>query len=149
MIHIRQAQPDDAETIIAFQHLMAMETEGLRLNEASISAGVRAVFDDPAKGQYLVAEVDGAVAGLLLTQPEWSDWRNGTLIWIQSLFVHPDYRRRGVYRAMYDHLRQQVEADDSLRGIRLYVDAGNAQAMKAYESLGMDGEHYRVFEWIK
>jgi len=149
MIRVRPAQPADAATIVEFQHLMAMETEAVRLDDESISAGVRAVFDDPAKGQYLVAEVDGAVAGVLLTQHEWSDWRNGNIIWIQSLFVHPDYRRRGVYRAMYEHLRKQVEADDSLKGVRLYVANENTRAMNTYESLGMDGDRYRMFEWFK
>ena len=149
MFTIRPAAADDAATIAEFQVAMALETEGLDLERPTVAAGVRAVFDDPAKGRYWVAETEGAIAGSLLIVPEWSDWRNGTVWWIHSLYVPPEHRRRGVFRAMYAHLRGLVQADDGLKGLRLYVERDNAGAMRTYEALGMDGDHYRVFEWLK
>ena len=80
---------------------------------------------------------------------EWSDWRNGMVWWIQSVYTVPEFRRRGIYAALYAHIRAQVEPDPAIRGIRLYVDNRNASAQEVYARLGMEGEHYRVFEWMK
>jgi GNAT superfamily N-acetyltransferase len=128
---------------------MAFETEGLKLDGATVRAGVRAVFSDASRGSYWVAEEGGEVVAGLLVVPEWSDWRNGTVWWIHSLYVRPEFRRRGVFRALFENLRGLVEADASLKGLRLYVERGNAAACRTYEAMGMDGEHYRLYEWMK
>lgn len=149
MITIRRGRPDDLDAIVAFQLRMAHETERLALDRETVRRGVHAVFDDPAKGTYWVAECDGKIAGGLLTVPEWSDWRNGTVLWIHSLYVIPEARGQGVFRRLYQTLRERVEADPGLKGLRLYVDKRNARAQGIYKALGMDGEHYRVYEWMK
>ncbi len=131
---------------------MARETEDLELDRDTVTRGVEAVFADPAKGAYWVAEREGAaepVVGGLLTTFEWSDWRNGTVLWIQSVYVVPEERGRGVYRALYEHLRHRVAGDPDLKGIRLYVDRRNMGAQRVYERLGMTREHYDTFEWLK
>ncbi len=148
-MQIRPAQPQDARRIADFQQRMAAETEGMLLHGPTVLAGVRAVFSDPRKGQYIVAVNAERIIGVLLTLPEWSDWRNGTVLWIHSAYVIPEFRRQGVFRQMYAYLREQVRADESLMGLRLYVDRANAPARKVYESLGMDGEHYVTYEWLK
>jgi ribosomal protein S18 acetylase RimI-like enzyme len=139
----------DIDVIAGFQIKMAHETENLRLDPPTVTLGVSAVFDDPAKGKYWVAELDGEVAGCLLTVPEWSDWRNGTVLWIHSVYVRPEFRGRGAYRALYQHLRTMVAESRDLRGLRLYVDRSNEVAQKVYRALGMDGEHYQLYEWMK
>lgn len=149
MIAIRPARPEDAGVIAGFQILMARETEGLELDPGLVDKGVRAVFADPAKGEYWVAESDRRVIASLLTTPEWSDWRAATVLWIQSVYVIPEERGRGVYRALYEHLRRRVESSPELAGIRLYVDRRNANARQVYEKLGMSREHYELFEWLK
>jgi ribosomal protein S18 acetylase RimI-like enzyme len=146
---VRAAQPGDAPVIVDFQLRMARETEGLELDRGTVTRGVGAVFADPGKGAYWVAERFGEVVGGLLTTFEWSDWRNGVVLWIQSVYVIPEERGRGVYRALYAHLRRRVEADSGLMGIRLYVDKRNAAAQRVYERLGMTREHYDTFEWLK
>jgi predicted GNAT family acetyltransferase len=148
-LEIRPARPEDMATIIDFQVRMAIETEGMELDLPTVSRGVQAVFDDPAKGQYWVAESGGRVVGSLLTTFEWSDWRNGTVLWIQSVYVPLDLRRSGVYRRLYECLRERVLTSPDLRGIRLYVDRRNAAAQRVYERLGMSREHYEMFEWMK
>ncbi|KPK41435.1 MAG: hypothetical protein AMK72_15215 [Planctomycetes bacterium SM23_25] len=148
MIHVRAGSQGDIDTIVAFQLRLARETEDLRLDRAAVAQGVRAVVEDAAKGRYWLAEEDGRVLGCLLTVPEWSDWRNGTVLWIHSLYVRPESRRRGVFRSLYRHLRRMVEEDDSLKGLRLYVNRRNAAAKKVYEAMGMDGQHYEMFEWL-
>jgi ribosomal protein S18 acetylase RimI-like enzyme len=148
-IEIRAASPGDAPAIADFQLRMARETEDLELDARTMTRGVDAVFADPAKGSYWIAEYDGRIVGCLLTTYEWSDWRDGTVLWIQSLYVLPEERGRGIYRALYEHLKRQVEADPGLKGIRLYVDRRNAVAQRVYARLGMTREHYDLFEWMK
>jgi GNAT superfamily N-acetyltransferase len=145
----RDAVPDDATSIIEFQLAMARETEELDLDRDVLTRGVQAVFADESKGRYFVAENDGRVIGSLMITYEWSDWRNGTVWWIQSVYVIPEFRRRGIYAGLYAHVRAMVEPRPEIRGIRLYVDNRNTAAQQVYARLGMEGEHYRVFEWMK
>ncbi|MFP5386110.1 MAG: GNAT family N-acetyltransferase [Bacteriovoracia bacterium] len=145
-ITIRPGLLFDIETIADFQVKMAFETEnGLKLDPATVNLGVSAVIDDPSKGKYWIAEANGEVVGCLLTVPEWSDWRNGTVLWIHSVYVRPEFRKHGVFKALYQHVKET----NDLRGIRLYVDKTNLNAKKVYETLGMSCEHYELFEWMK
>jgi ribosomal protein S18 acetylase RimI-like enzyme len=148
-MNIRLANTNDHEKLVAFQIAMAKETEDMELDKATVEKGVRAVLNDCNKGKYYVAEDNGEVVASLLTTYEWSDWRNGTVLWIQSVFVIPQYRRQGVYSKMYTHIKTIVQNNDNLNGIRLYADKGNNDAQKTYEKLGMNQEHYVMFEWMK
>lgn len=148
-IFIREATEKDIPNLLDFQLKMALETENLTLEISSLTAGVNKVFKDSAKGRYYVAELNDDVVGCLMTTYEWSDWRNGTVIWIQSVYISKDFRGKGVYRKMYEHIKQLVNEAPDLKGIRLYVDKKNVDAQQVYENLGMNGEHYQVFEWMK
>lgn len=148
-MNIRRARAEDAQQIIDFQISMALETEDVVLDLNTITPGVQAVFEDDAKGWYFVAEIEGEIAGSLLTTFEWSDWRNATILWIQSVFVAMPHRGRGVYRALYEHIQNLVNTSDAHVGIRLYVDKTNEEALKVYQKLGMDSEHYGMCEWFK
>jgi L-amino acid N-acyltransferase YncA len=150
-IRIRPGRPEDAAAIAGFQQAMARETEGLELEPQAVAQGVEAVFEDSRRGRYLVAQVAGGgeLVGCLLLTPEWSDWRNATLWWIQSVYVAPAYRRQGIYRALYRRVQMEARTDPGVRGLRLYVHRENATARAAYRALGMDGEHYQLFEWME
>ena len=144
----RAAAVTDAGPIIEFQLAMARETEGIELDESLVTRGVHAVFDDPSHGRYFVAEAGGDVIASLMITYEWSDWRNGNVWWIQSVYVRPPFRRRGVYAGMYEQVKAIAEREN-VRGIRLYVDRRNTLAQDVYRRCGMNGEHYLVFEWMK
>ena len=148
-IRYRDATRADASAIVAFQCAMARETEEMELDAAVCGRGVAAVFDDSSRGRYFVAESGGQIVASLLVTFEWSDWRDGAVWWIQSVFVRPDVRKQGIYAALYEHVRRLAAADESVKGIRLYVDRRNTAAQEVYRRLGMDGEHYQVFEWMK
>ncbi|HXU31742.1 MAG TPA: GNAT family N-acetyltransferase [Thermoanaerobaculia bacterium] len=148
-IDVRPARPDEADRLIDFQLRMADETEGLALDPERIGRGVRAVFSDPSRGAYWVAEEAGQILGMLLTTPEWSDWRAGWVLWIQSVYVIPEARGRGVFRDLYAAQKTRVEGDPDLCGLRLYVDRRNRAAAAVYERAGMTREHYEMFEWLK
>ncbi|MCG8309226.1 MAG: GNAT family N-acetyltransferase [Cytophagales bacterium] len=149
MIKIREGNKQDARSIIQFQVNMALETEDLILDRTVVEKGVLAVFSDDRKGSYYVAELNGAVIGALMTTYEWSDWRNGRVIWIQSVFVEKEYRGKGIYRMLYEHVKALVQSDENdFRGIRLYVDKTNTAARKVYEKLGMENHHYEMYEWM-
>ena len=149
MTNYRTATPADVPLIVQFQIAMARETEDLSLDETVCTLGVQAVFARPALGQYFVGEKDGRVVCSALITYEWSDWRNGVVWWIQSVYVSAEARRTGVYAGLYAHVKHLAEANTQVRGIRLYVDKSNAIAQQVYARLGMDGEHYQVFEWMK
>lgn len=149
MITIRPAKFKELDIIVDFQKKMAWETEALKLNEEQLRKGVEAVFEDFNKGVYYVAEENDEIIACLLTTPEWSEWRNGTVIWIQSVYVCENYRGKGVFRALYDFVKQMVKDDEHLKGIRLYVEKTNLSAQKVYQAIGMNGEHYHFFEWMK
>ncbi len=148
-IKIRPGLLYDSKLISDFQCKMALETEGLKLDPVIVEKGVDAVFDDPSKGKYWVAEMGNEVVGCLLTIPEWSDWRNGTVLWIHSVYVVPQYRKFGVFTSLYKHLEHMVNQSSELRGLRLYVDKRNNSAQRVYERLGMTSEHYELYEWLK
>jgi GNAT superfamily N-acetyltransferase len=149
MITIRAGQVKDIEAIVETQLKMAAETEGLILDRDIITKGVRAVFESPSKGQYYIAEEDGRILGVLLGIPEWSDWRNSTVLWIHSLFVCPEARNKGVFKKLYTFLKNMVDNSPELAGLRLYVDKKNKNAQKVYEKLGMSRDHYLLYEWLK
>ena len=142
---VRPATIHDAQTIIDFNLAMAMETEKLRLDPQVLSAGVRAALADPLKATYFVGECDGQLAGVLMITHEWSDWRNGDIWWIQSVYVHPDFRRHGVFKAMHHHVEQAAKGNGAI-GLRLYVVHENQTAQKTYERLGMHLSEYVVME---
>lgn len=148
-VRYREATPADAGSIIEFQIAMARETEDVGLDRSITTKGVHAVFADPSLGRYFIAEAGEQVVASLMITYEWSDWRNGVVWWIQSVYVIPGFRRRGVYAGLYQHVKALVEAEPAIRGIRLYVDNRNKPAQEVYARLGMEGEHYRVFEWMK
>jgi ribosomal protein S18 acetylase RimI-like enzyme len=145
----REALLGDLNPIVDFQIAMAEETEEIRLNRQVVTRGVQAVLNDVKLGRYYVGEIDGVVVASTLITYEWSDWRNGVVWWIQSVYVLPDARKQGIYAGLYRHLQNLARADQGVRGIRLYVDRRNEPAQNVYTRLGMNGEHYQVFEWMK
>jgi ribosomal protein S18 acetylase RimI-like enzyme len=149
MVQIRLAIEEDTEVICGFQMKMALETEDLQLNEETVHSGVLNVFRDPSKGKYFVAVEDQKVIASTLLTNEWSDWRNQWFLWIQSVYVLPEYRGKGVFRNMYETIKEMVRADDNIAGLKLYVDSENESAIATYKAIGMDGEHYKLFEWYK
>jgi len=147
--NFREARAEEAPALARFQLALALETEGLALDPDACARGVRAVFDDPAKGRWYVATVGHDLAGSLLITPEWSDWFDGSIWWIQSVYVLPVHRGRRLYSGLYGFVKALASIEPGVRGLRLYVDKRNAKAQKVYEALGMNGEHYALYEWMK
>lgn len=143
---IRPATPADTEFLACANERMALETEQKVLAPATIRAGVARVLAEPQLGRYFVAEQDGQSAGCLLITYEWSDWRNGLFWWVQSVFVEPAYRGRGIYRSLYQHVKQLAAAEGGCCGFRLYVEKDNQRARQTYQRLGMTPTDYLLFE---
>ena len=144
-ISVRRADQSDLEALVNGNLIMARETEGLALDREVLRAGVLAVLEARVPGAFWVAESDGRVVGQLMITYEWSDWRNGMVWWIQSVHVDASARQQGIFRTLYRATREQARAAGA-RGLRLYVDTTNTRAQAVYSALGMNGDHYRVFE---
>jgi len=145
-IRVRAAQAQDRESLVEFNAAMALETENKTLDPAVLAAGVGAVLGEPQRGFYLIAECDGRVAGCLMITFEWSDWRNGDWWWLQSVYIAPLFRRRGVFRALYAEVERLAVAAPRVVGVRLYVERDNARAQQTYASLDLQQTHYLMYE---
>ncbi len=145
-INIRLAQLNDAKKIAQYNQVMAKETEGKVLSPDVLQAGVKSLLENPSQGFYVVAEVDTKVVSCLMITREWSDWRNGVFWWIQSVFVEEEYRRRGIYRRMYEFIKELANNKEDVCGFRLYVEQDNMIAQETYSALGMTKLPYLVFE---
>ena len=148
-MQVRLATMQDAPVLVEFNAAMALETEQKALLAGVIGAGVRSLLGNPAAGFYVVAEKNGETVGALMITKEWSDWRNGTFWWIQSVYVRPDVRRQGVYKLLYRHVQDLAANDPAVCGFRLYVERENARAQATYRALGMKETRYLVFEELK
>ena len=143
---IRLATTTDIDALVGFNKAMALETEDKFLDADVLRRGVAAVFEDPNKGFYVVAELEGKTSAGLLITFEWSDWRNKWFWWIQSVYVEPDHRGRSVYRHMYEFVKKLADRSGDVCGFRLYVERENARAQRVYEKLGMHQSHYLAYE---
>ena len=147
-IAVGRATTEDVAAIAQFNIAMAAETEDLALDPQTVHAGVAAVVSDDRRGFYLVARSDGKAVGSLMITYEWSDWRNGNLWWIQSVYVVPSARKQGIFRLLYDTVISLAKQSGDAAGVRLYVEKDNRGAQEVYRKLGMSETAYRVFEII-
>jgi ribosomal protein S18 acetylase RimI-like enzyme len=145
-LQVRRGNKQDAAVIADFNRAMARETEDRELPMDKIYPGVERLMGKPEYGFYIVAEAAGEVVGTLMITTEWSDWRNGLFWWIQSVYVAPTHRRRGIYRHMYRHIQQLASAEPDVCGYRLYVEKDNRIAQQTYQSLGMIETDYLLYE---
>jgi ribosomal protein S18 acetylase RimI-like enzyme len=145
-MNIRLAQKEDVASLVEFNQAMALETEGKQLKQETLQSGVEAVFNDAKKGFYVVAENTGEIIGGLMVTYEWSDWRNAWFWWIQSVYILPEYRGQGVYRMLYEYVKEKAEKSKDVCGFRLYVEKENQRAQKVYEKLGMKSSYYLMYE---
>lgn len=144
-ILIRPANENDIEPMARWAEAMAWETECKRLNPDAIRRGILAGFKDPERARYYIAQAGDELAGTLMITFEWSDWRCAWWWWIQSVYVAPNHRRKGVYRALHKHVQALAKARDDVCGLRLYVERDNIRAQRTYETLGMRDAGYRMY----
>ncbi len=145
-MNIRMATLADVDSLVEFNQAMALETENKQLATDKISKGVSAVFGDPNKGFYVVAEEGDGVAGCLMVTYEWSDWRNGWFWWIQSVYIRPAARGQRIYSKLYEFLKRRAAAEGNVCGFRLYAETDNRHARMVYEKVGMKAPRYVMFE---
>ena len=149
-INVRLGGIDDLATIVSFNQAMARETEAKELDLNVLQAGVENLIRNRQHGFYIVAEIMGlthfVVAGSLMVTYEWSDWRNGIFWWVQSVYIKPEYRRLGIYRCLYEFVKETAASETGVCGFRLYVEKDNRVAQHTYEQLGMHETQYLMYE---
>ncbi len=149
MGNIRKANINDVDTIVKYNYNLAKETECKELNLETLTSGVRNLIIDSTKGQYYVYEIEGKIVGQIMHTYEWSDWRNGSFLWVQSVYVNKNHRRKGIFKELYNYVRQIADSDEDIVGIRLYVEKENTSAKYTYKSLGMIECEYHMYEYEK
>jgi len=146
--HIRLAEVRDVDALVEFNLSLALETEKRQLERTRLRAGVESLLSDAARGMYVVMEhrPSGLVIGQVMITFEWSDWRNAVFWWLQSVYVHREWRRLGVWTRLYGYVLREAESRGDVAGIRLYVEQDNTIAQTVYERMGLSPPPYRVFE---
>lgn len=144
--HLRKGQSSDLAALVQFNQAMALETEGLALDEALLKRGVSTLLSDPTKGFYLVAEMDGEIVGSLMVTFEWSDWRAMNYYWVQSVYIRPENRRQGIYGKLYQQVKDIAAKHGGAASFRLYVEQDNIKAQQTYQALGMEQSYYKMYE---
>ena len=148
-MNIRKALNKDIDVIARYNYILAYETENKILDMNILTRGVEAIIKDENKGIYHVCEINGEVVGQIMYTFEWSDWRNGTFLWIQSVYVNKEFRGMGVFKALYKFIRDIADNDNNICGIRLYVEKENTIAKKTYKNIGMKECNYYIYEYDK
>lgn len=145
-VQVRDAVIDDVPLIVDFNCRLALESENKVLDPGVLTLGVEQALAQPAYCRYFIAEVDGNRVGQTMITYEWSDWRNGVLWWIQSVYVEPAYRGGGVFRALHEFIVARAHAQQNVCGLRLYVDDHNTAAQATYQRLGLAPSGHHVYE---
>jgi len=146
-VRIRKAKIEDLEIIVKFNYNLAKETEDKELNIETLTKGVEAILSDESKGQYYVYTINDKVVGQIMYTYEWSDWRNGMFLWVQSVYVDSEHRRKGIFKELYNHVKKICDDSEGIIGIRLYVEKENFNAKATYKSLGMQECNYHMYEY--
>ena len=147
---IRKAKAADLNWIVKSQMEMAFESEKLKLHLPTLRKGVQHILKNSQAGNYwIVTDSNGNNVGMCLCLYEWSDWRNRNILWVHSVWVEKEHRKKGIFKMLYGHLQTLVKKSSRLGGIRLYVDKKNVNAQQVYKNLEMNNEHYELFEWMK
>ena len=145
---IIRADHSHLELLTNFQIKLAFESEGLELDPQTVSEGILKVLAEAKDSYYLLYLQEKTPRACLLIQKEWSDWRSQSVLWLHSVYVEKNFRKKGIFKKIYQNLQAQVKADPSLAGLRLFVDKKNYAAIKTYQALRMDDSHYTLFEWL-
>lgn len=145
-LNIRKAVIDDAAVIAENNYKIALVTEGISFDKEVLLKGAKSVIEDESKGIYFLAVNENKIIGQLMVTREWSDWRNGEFLWIQSVYVDEGFRRQGVFKKLFETLKDYAKAQGNVCGMRLYVEEDNKIAQNTYSSLGMKETYYRLYE---
>lgn len=148
-MYIREATIKDLEVIVDFNLKLAIETESKTLDREIVVKGVEKVIKKEIDGMYFVCEMDGKIVGQTMMLFEWSDWRNGNFVWIQSVYIDEEYRKSGIFRNFYAKVKEYCDSREDCVGLRLYVDKNNHKAQSVYKKLGMKPNNYDMYELLK
>ena len=145
IIFVRKAVQSDVPTLIEYNLSLAYETESILLDKNVLRLGIEKALE-LYDVSYIVAELDNKIVGQTMITSEWSDWRNAVIWWIQSVYVNPDYRKRGVFQNILKYIEKLAEETPEIKALRLYVKDDNQIARRAYQNLGMKNSGYLVYE---
>jgi GNAT superfamily N-acetyltransferase len=145
-LSVRTGQEKDLDTLVKHNIALARETEQKQLSPPVVTQGVQMLLKNPQFGFYVVAEIENEVVGSCMVTYEWSDWRCNLFWWIQSVYVKPEFRRQGIFRKLYEFLKEKASQEQSVCGFRLYVLQSNDTGQYTYAGVGMKETPYKFYE---
>lgn len=134
---IRPATADDLPQILDIHNDAVLHTTAI-WDEAPVDlADRRAWFDARAEGGFpvLVAEIDGRIGGYASYGPfrPRASYRHTVE---NSVYVHPDFRRRGLARGLLTKLLQIAGDDEQAHVVVALIESGNTVSIALHEQLG-------------
>jgi GNAT superfamily N-acetyltransferase len=135
MLRIRPAIGDDASTILDLIRALAIyerEPDAVTATEADI---LRDGFGATPKFRCVIAEWDGQAAGFAFWFYNYSTWQGRPGLYLEDLFVKPEFRGKGIGKALLLHLAK-VASDENCGRFEWSVLDWNTPAIEFYESLG-------------
>ena len=140
--NIRRAIPRDAADITQMIHALAEFERAADQCTVTETQMATALFGDPPAVHGHIAEIDGEIAAMALWFLSFSTWDGVAGIHLEDLFVRPEFRRRGLARALLATLANECLANGYTR-LSWAVLNWNADAIALYDGIG--GEPQR--EW--
>jgi GNAT superfamily N-acetyltransferase len=135
---IRDAVPSDVPAILELVKELA-EFERLAHEAKATPALMQAaLFGTRPHAFALMCDVDGAAAGVAICYYTFSTFVGRHGIYIEDVYVRPDFRNRGIGRAFFRRIAQRAVAENCGRMEWTVLD-WNAHAIRFYRGLGAVG----------
>lgn len=135
MINIRSAMPSDTRVIYALVRELAVYENLLNVVDATERMIGDALFGQSPRAFCELAEWDGEVVGFSLWFYNFSTFRGRHGIYLEDLFVRPDFRGKGLGKALIVSLARRCVAEDLARFEWSVLD-WNAPSIAFYKALG-------------
>jgi GNAT superfamily N-acetyltransferase len=139
---IRPARKDEAAIILQLIKDLAEYEKAPDEVKASEKEILETIFAENPKVFCDFVEVDGVIAGMAIWFLNYSTWQGKHGIYLEDLYVKPEYRGRGYGKALLQHLAS-ICNDRGYGRFQWWVLDWNSPAIDFYRSLGAEA----MSEW--
>jgi GNAT superfamily N-acetyltransferase len=134
-MNIRPAQQDEVGIVLQLIHDLALYEKAPNEVEATEKELLETIFVENARVFCDVVDVDGEIAGMAIWFLNYSTWQGKHGIYLEDLFIKPEFRGRGFGKALLQHLAKVCEERGYGR-FQWWVLDWNSPAIEFYKSLG-------------
>lgn len=93
------------------------------------------ILAEPARARVYVAREENTIVAMAALHFTTSTAEGGRVAWFEDCIVHPEHRRKGIGKALLEHVIAQARAEGALR-VMLLTDGDNERAQALYRKTG-------------